>query len=697
MIILSPRPQPHTVSEESPVLLKSQTRRSPTGPIASSLSTLATVATLSVAACVIGIFPSVATGQSSSGNMSTAAPNPDPRVGLRAGLMDAGQASWNMRLLSATPPSEKLVGITNSDLAFTGQYAIQGSYNGYQVWDISNPRQPTLKTAYVCPASQSDVSVYRNLLFVSGEGLTGRVDCGTQGVKDTVSKDRLRGLRIFDITDISHPKNVGNVQTCRGSHTHTLLVDPKDRDNVYIYISGSSRVRSPNELAGCVGATPDKDPNSALFRIEVIKVPLAHPEQAAIVSSPRIFNDLTAPPKHGAAPADSIAAVQAAAAARARGGFTAMMLGQEVVLPPAFVAHMLDSMVTARKGTGAPTGADSAALRRALPGIIATMTGGAAATGNGPHPGPTQCHDITVYPAIGLAGGACEGYGLLLDIRDPAHPTRLAAVADSNFSYWHSATFSNDGSKVLFSDEWGGGGQPKCRVTDRREWGADAIFTIANGALHFQSYYKLPAPQTAQENCVAHNGSLIPVPGRDIMVQSWYQGGISMFDWSDAAHPREIAFFDRGPVDSTKMASGGTWSAYWYNGVIVSSEIARGLDILELTPSALLSQNEIDAAKTVVLDHFNTQDQPKLVWPASFAVARAYVDQLERSNGLAAARVSAVRQSLASAERAAGAQRSSTLTQLATQLDGDASGSGDAAKVRMLSSAVRDLAAARGR
>jgi hypothetical protein len=316
----------------------------------------------------------------------------------------------------------------------------------------------------------------------------------------------------------------------------------------------------------------------------------------------------------------------------------------------------------------------------------------------GPQPdsgsGPTQCHDITVYPAIGLAGGACEGYGFLLDIRDPAHPVRLSAVADSNFAYWHSATFNNDGTKILFSDEWGGGSQPKCRITDRKEWGADAIFTIVDRKMHFQSYYKLPAPQTPQENCVAHNGSLIPIPGRDVMVQAWYQGGVSIFDWTDAAHPKEIAFFDRGPVDSTQMADGGSWSAYWYNGVIVSSEISRGLDILELTPSGFISQNEIDAAKSVHLEYLNPQGQPKLVWLASFALARAYVDQLVRSKGLSAGRISAVRQALTSAENALGAQRRNALTQLATQLDGDARGAGDAAKVRMLAGAVRDLAAA---
>ncbi len=629
----------------------------------------------------------IAGAQTSAYDMSTEAPNPDPRVGLRAGLMDAGTALWNMRLISATPPSDKFVGITNSDLAFTGKYAIQGSYNGFQVWDISNPAQPTLKTAYVCPASQSDVSVYHNLLFVSGEGLTGRLDCGTEGVKDTVSKDRLRGIRIFDISDIEHPRNVGNVQTCRGSHTHTLLVDPKDPNDVYIYVSGSAGVRSPNELAGCSRATPATDPNSALFRIEVIKVPLAHPERAAIVSSPRIFNDLVAPPRHGEASADAAAIAEA----RARGAFTANIGGEEMVLPARFTTPMLDSIAKSH-GDATPTGADSAALRAEIPVMIAKMMGGPAASGNGPRPGPTQCHDITVYPSIGLAGGACEGYGMLLDIHDPVHPRRLAAVSDSNFSYWHSATFNNDGTKVVFTDEWGGGGQPKCRATDPKQWGADAVFTISDGQLHFQNYYKMPAPQTDKENCVAHNGSLVPVPGRDIMVQSWYQGGVSVFDFTDAAHPKEIAFFDRGPIDSTKMVSGGTWSAYWYNGVIVSSEIARGLDILELTPSGLLTQNELDAAKTATYDEFNPQGQPKIRWPASFVLARAYVDQLDRNNGLSADRISSARATLASAEQASGAQRRSSLNKLAQQLDSDAGGSGDSPKVKTLASTVRELA-----
>ncbi len=650
-------------------------------------SLLLAITLMSVAACARSMSSSLANSASPANDMSTTPPNPDPRVGLHAGLMNAGEASWNLNVLSQTPPSPKFLGITNSDLAFIGNYAIQGSYNGYQVWDISNPSRPVLKTAYLCPASQSDVSVYQNLLFVSGEGLSGRLDCGTEGVKDTVSKERLRGLRIFDISDIANPKYVGNVQTCRGSHTHTLLVDPADKENVYVYISGSARVRSSNELAGCVSAAPDKDPNSALFRIEVIKVPLAHPEQAAIVSSPRIFNDLVAPPKHGQASAD----LAEVAAAKAKGAFIADVMGEQMVLPSGFTNRMLDSVVKARNGTGAPTGADSAALREAIPGMIAKMIG-AQPNGNGPRPGPTQCHDITVYPAIGLAGGACEGYGMLLDIHDPAHPVRLDAVSDSNFSYWHSATFNNDGTKVLFTDEWGGGGQPKCRATDPRDWGADAIFTLVDGKMKFQSYYKLPAPQTSQENCVAHNGSLIPIPGRDVMVQAWYQGGISVFDWTDAAHPKEIAFFDRGPIDSTRMESGGSWSAYWYNGVIVSSEIARGLDIFELKPSGFISQNEIDAAKSVHLAYFNTQGQPKLVWSPSFALAGAYVDQLARSNGLGADRIAAVRSALAGAQKASGAQRSDALTALASQLDSEAGGSSDAAKVKTLAGAVRDLA-----
>ncbi len=553
-------------------------------------------------------------------------PSPDPRIGLGAGLMDAEEAIWNLRKLSSTPPSPDFIGVTNSDIAFTGPYAIQGNYNGFQVWDISNPTSPVLVNAFLCPASQSDVSVYGNLLFVSGEGFGGRVDCGVGGVPEAVSADRLRGIRIFDISDIRNPEYIANVQTCRGSHTHTVLEHPGDAENVYIYVSGSAPVRPADELPGCVSAPPGDDPNSALFRIEVIRVPLANPQAAAIVSSPRIFEDLVAPPEHGPSAAD----LAELAEAEAQGAFIAEIMGDQMVLPDQFVAQLLAGVVQRRGGTGAPSAADSAQLREELPGIIQQMLAAQGVGGEeeGPQPGPTQCHDITVYPERGVAGGACEGYGLLLDITDPINPSRMAAVADSNFSYWHSATFNNDATAVLFTDEWGGGGGPKCRVGDPMEWGANAIFTIENGDLNFQSYWKLPVPQTSMENCVAHNGSMIPVPGRDIMVQAWYQGGITVFDWTDPNNVIEMAFHDRGPVHPERMEMGGSWSVYWYNGVIVSSEIARGLDLFELEPSPFITRNEIEAALTVELEYFNAQGQPRFTWPPSFARSRAYLDQL---------------------------------------------------------------------
>jgi hypothetical protein len=627
---------------------------------------------------------------------------PDPRVGLRAGWYNAGEAAWNLRLVStsARPPQfadtadPGNFSFLNSDIAFDGHYVIQGNFTGIQIWDVAQPAHPTLVAAVVCPGSQNDVSVYRDLLFISVESTAGRTDCGTQGVQDTVSADRMRGVRVWDIRDIAHPKPIVNVQTCRGSHTHTLVTSPADTANVYIYVSGSSPVRSPNELAGCSALRPDEDPNSELFRIEVIQVPLAHPEQAHVVSKPAILAGLVQSPSHGEAAEDIAAAKRLADSARAAGAYTATLFGVERVAPANFIRAQLDSLVRARNGTGAPTAADSALLRDSLQAIIDRLVAPRPWPG-GVRPGPVQCHDITVYPAVGLAGGACGGYGVLLDIRDPANPRRVAAVADSNFAFWHSATFNNDGTKVLFTDEWGGGLQPKCRQNDDPKWGADALFTLRDTTLTFQSYYKVPAPQTPQENCVAHNGSLVPVPGRDIMVQGWYQGGVSVFDWTDPAHPREIAFFDRGPMDSTRLQGAGSWSAYWYNGMIVSSEIGRGLDILELVPSELLSQNEIDAAKLVHVDQLNVQDQQRLVWPASFAVARAYLDQLVHSNGLPAARVAAVRSDLAAAEQASGSQRRSILTRLAGRLDADAPTAGDQAKVRALAAAVRNLAAVR--
>jgi hypothetical protein len=570
---------------------------------------------------------------------TTMAPSPSPardaRVGLRSGLYNAGEAISNLELMATVKSPAGFEGATNSDLAFRGNYAIQGNYNGFNVWDISNPRRPSLVKSYLCPASQSDVSVYKNLLFVSAEGLSGRLDCGAQGVQDTVSSVRIRGLRIFDATDIANPRYIGNVQTCRGSHTHTVVEDPNDKANVYIYISGSSGVRSPSELPGCVNANPDNDPNSSLFRIEVIQVPLARPQDARMINSARIFEGLTAPSRH----ADILTADDSARiAARARN-------------QPA---------------------------RAPRPG---PMRGG----------GPTQCHDITVYPSLGLAGGACGGYGLLLDISDVKNPIRIDAAADSNFAFWHSATFSNDGTKILFTDEWGGGSAPRCRATDKPEWGANAIFTIENRKLKFHSYYKIPAPQTSVENCVAHNGSLVPIPGRDIMVQGWYQGGISIFDWSNPDKPVEIAYHDRGPVSDSTLVSGGSWSVYWYNGTIVSSEIARGLDVFDMKPSQFVSQNEIDAAKTVIYADFNAQGQPKITWPPSFALARAYLDQLERNACLSAGRIATVRSGLAAAERASPTARQSTLAQLSRELTGEAAASCDANRVRTLSNAISSL------
>ncbi|HET9387144.1 MAG TPA: hypothetical protein VFO67_18555 [Gemmatimonadales bacterium] len=633
---------------------------------------------------------------------STTAPRTDPRVGLRAGWFNAAEAAWNMRLVSNTPPSPEFINrsepgdfrLINSDLAFRGNYVIQGNFSGVQVWDISNPKQVKLVKGFVCPGSQSDVSVYKNLLFVSGEALNGRTDCGTQGVQDTVDHHRLRGIRIFDGTDIANPKPLANVQTCRGSHTHTVVTSPNDSNNVYIYVSGSAPVRSPNELPGCSVGVPDSNPNTALFRIEVIQVPLANPAQARIVSSPRIFENLTEAPSHGEASEDKAEAKRQADSARAAGGFTAQVRTPrdttDIVLGPNFVRSRLDSIVKARGGTGAPTAADTATLRTNVQQIVDLIVN--PPNRSGPRPGPTQCHDITVYPAIGLAGGACGGYGLLLDIRDVTNPKRIAAAADSNFSFWHSATFNNDGSKILFTDEWGGGLQARCRPSDKPEWGANAIFTLANNKMDFKSYYKLPAPQTRNENCVAHNGTLIPVPGRDIMAQGWYQGGVSVFDWTDPAKPFEVAYFDRGPMDSTKLVGAGSWSAYWYNGYIISSEIARGLDIFELTASPLLSQNEIDAAKLVRFEYLNAQDQQKLVWPASFVVARAYLDQLARSGGLASARINATRDALTAAERASGQARKDALNQVVTQLNGDLATSRDQSKLKLLIGVLGDLA-----
>jgi hypothetical protein len=515
----------------------------------------------------------------------------DPKVQKTLGLLGVGDSS------KMPKPSQLVLAqlaFANSDFAFQGNHLFMGNFYGVNIYDISDPAKARLLTSMLCPGGQGDVSVHRNLLFMSVEMPNGRLDCGTQGFPPApappaaqddkqppppppAQKERFRGVRIFDIADIRNPKQVAAVQTCRGSHTHTLVVDPNDKDNVYIYVSGTSFVRQSEELAGCSGEPPDKDPNTALFRIDVIKVPLAAPQNAQVVSSPRLFMD----PRTGA---------------------------------------------------------------------LNSLNSGPTHDGDKKPFETNQCHDITVYSALGLAAGACSGNGILLDIRDPANPKRLDAVNDPNYAYWHSALFSNDGTKVLFTDEWGGGLAARCRANDPNKWGADAIFRLKDNKLNFASYYKLPAAQGDSENCVAHNGSLIPVPGRDIVVQAWYQGGISVMDFTDADHPVEIAYFDRGPIYPNMLVLGGHWSAYWYKGRIYASEIARGLDIFELTPTAHLTQNEIDAAKTVRVAELNVQNQQKIAWPRQLVVAKAYVDQLERSQALPAARIAELRQAIQRAE-----------------------------------------------
>lgn len=590
---------------------------------------------------------------------SAKAPSPDPRIGLKAGesARDAGEASFNMKLISNSPAPTGFTGrgATGSDLAFSGNYIIQGNYRGIIIWDGTNPSAPKLVSSFLCPTSQGDPTVYGNLLFVSGEGLGARNDCGTTPITDSVSLERFRGVRIFDISDKSKPRLITNVQTCRGSHTNSLVQDPADKNNIYVYVSGYSSVRSSKELAGCVDA-PAGDSASARFRIEVIKVPLKNPERAAVVNSPHLLADLSGRTVHAPPATDTGGrggrGGAAGAAGAGRGG-----------------------------AAGAAAGGAAGAGRAGAP---AGAPGGGGGGGRGTGVGQSGCHDITAYPGSGYAGGACAGYGLLFDVRDPKNPKRLKSVADSNMSFWHSATFSNDGSKMLFSDEWGGGGAARCRATDKLEWGGNAIFTVENGELKFKSYYKMPAPQTTEEICTAHNGSLIPVPGRDIMVQAFYMGGATIFDFTDPAKPIEIGFYDRGP-------GGGYWSTYWYNGAIVSSDEARGLDVHELTPSQYLSQNEIDAAKTVRYEQFNAQEQPHTVWPPSFALARAYLDQLERNSGLAANRISEIRNSLTAAERGGCGGRNAALAAMVPLVQADLSGSADKGRVELVARAIAAL------
>lgn len=547
----------------------------------------------------------------------------DPRSALTAGFKDAGEALMNMVHVASLPkppgffdpknPTElppavpkkedaesdkttddgqsnddtewgeryPLLSFSNTDMAFSGDVMVAGSYHGFNVYKLGENGVPELLSSVVCPGGQGDVSIVGKLLIMSVEQMRGRVDCGLQGVSGDVSAERFRGLRIFDISDLARPRQVGQVQTCRGSHTHSVVAS--DEKKIIVYNSGTSSVREEDELEGCVGDKPG-DNRTALFRIDVIEIPVDDPSKARIVDSPAVFAD----PETGRL------------AGLWQGG-----------------KHGDDTQDTYQTD---------------------------------------QCHDITVFPELGIAAGACSGNGIIFDISDPLKPKRIDEVVDEGFAYWHSATFNNDGTKVLFTDEWGGGSRPRCRASDPRDWGANAFYDIVDKQLVFRSHYKLPAPQLEQENCVAHNGSIIPVPGRDIFVQAWYQGGMSVIDFTDSANPIEIAYFDRGPIDVKRLVLGGFWSAYWYHGRIYGTEIARGLDILTLAPSEYLSENEIAAA--LIADQgkrFNPQQQFPVTWPAEPVVARAYLDQLQRRSALSTSTVSDLNAAL---ERAASALES---------------------------------------
>ena len=532
----------------------------------------------------------------------------DPRAGLKAGLYDAGEAILNMQLLvsqhkplgfydpanpeergAANPKDEQdkeaededkeqpiekaaedmrypMLSFSQSDMAFRDDLLVTGSYHGFNMYQIDEEGLPTLITSVVCPGGQGDVSIVGDLLIYSVEQTRGRLDCGLEGVTTDASPERFRGLRIFDISDLSRPMQVGAVQTCRGSHTHSVVAGPTPDGKILVYNSGTGSVREEEELDQCIEDIPGDD-RTALFRIDVIEIPVDDPSQSSIIDSPAVFAD----PETGVL------------AGLWRGG-----------------DHGDDSQET-------------------------NIT--------------DQCHDITVFPSANLAAGACSGNGILFNISDPSKPERIDVVTDTGFAYWHSATFNNEGTKVLFTDEWGGGGRARCRAWDPLHWGADAIYDIVDEKLEFRSHYKMPAPQLETENCVAHNGSIVPVPGRDIFVQAWYQGGISVIDFTDSSNPLEIAYFDRGPILEDELITGGYWSVYYYEGTIYGTEITRGLDILKLIPSEYLSENEIAAAAmaypVIGPRRFNPQQQIPMTWPAAPKVARAYIDQLLRDNAIA--------------------------------------------------------------
>lgn len=534
----------------------------------------------------------------------------DPRANLAAGFMDAGQAISNLKLLAALPkpagffapdnpaglplakPQDEesdseeetevaqteeddgqsnddtewsdrspLLSFSNTDMAFSGDTLVAGSYHGFNVYKLQADGVPDLLSSVVCPGGQGDVSIVNDLLIMSVEQTRGRVDCGLQGIGEDVSADRFRGLRIFDISDLSRPVQVGQVQTCRGSHTHSVVSGPGSDGKIIVYNSGTAQVRDNEEMESCFDNAADD--RTALFRIDVIEIPYNDPSKARIVDSPAVFAD----PESG---------------------------------------------------------------------LAGLWQGGDHGDGTQETYETDQCHDITVFPSAKIAAGACSGNGIIFDISNPRKPKRIDAVVDDGFAYWHSATFNNDGTKVLFTDEWGGGSRPRCRSYDPLDWGANAIYDIVDGKLEYRSHFKIPAPQLEEENCVAHNGSVVPVPGRDIFVQAWYQGGLSIIDFTDSENPFEIAYFDRGPVDEEHLILGGYWSTYWYDGRIYGTEIARGLDVFAMVPSEYLTENEIAAAKLADQGAmFNPQQQFQVTWPADPVVARALIDQLQRDEALA--------------------------------------------------------------
>jgi hypothetical protein len=589
----------------------------------------------------------------------------DPRSNLKPGRMDAGTAEKGMRLVSFTPKPpqfDSARGLTfiNSDLAFSGHYVYQANFAGFTIWDVANPAKPVIASVVECITSQGDPSIVGNLLFISAEGAGNRVDCGKGGVQDP--KDHFAGVRIFDVSNAKAPKLVKNVQTCKGSHTHTIVPSPKDPKILYIYVSGGQQARPETELAGCKNGDDPADPTNSLFMLDIIKVPVDKPEQSVVIPGARIFTGLDPTP----------ACIRFCAPTTGGGGRGG------------------------RGGRGAAPGGDSAAV---LAPPVRT--------------GPRNCHDVTAYPALNLLSASCSTHAILVDISNPEKPFRLDALTDTNnFQGRHTAAFSNDGKKVIQTDEWGGGTSPMCQAGSMIELGGNTIISVdANKKQAQRAYFKLPAAQSAEENCVSHNGGLIPVPGRDLYVQGWYQGGVNVMDFTDQDKAFEIAYFDRGSIDPPAGADipvaaaagqaggrargtpGGSWGAYYWNGHIYSSELDRGFDIYELTPSEQLSANEIAAAKLVTFTQYNPQSQPKLTWPAAFVVVRSYLDQLVRNNGLDAQKTSAIAVALDMAEQKTGAARAAALTALAKQVDGDAAGAKDAARVRTMAGEIRRLAA----